>query len=178
MPTLETSRLTLHSFTEQDLDVLATLAADCNFMRFSLGAFTREETAAFLNKVMARDREGLPSQFAVIFRENERLIGYCGFFAQTVDGIEELEIGYRIDPEFWNRGLATEAARAVRNYAFSELRLPRVLSLIHPDNAASRRVTEKSGMTMEKQTVFRGFPTQVFSVHQQTEPQPPAGGGE
>src|SRR3954470_8765901 len=116
---------------------------------------------------MTRDRENLPSQFAVILRADKQLIGYCGFFAQTVDGIEELEIGYRIDPAFWNRGLATEAAQAVRDYAFNDLCLSRVISLIHPENIASWRVAEKNGMTVEKETVFREFPTLVFSLARQ-----------
>ncbi len=62
-------------------------------------------------------------------------------------------------------GLATEAAiRAVRDHAFEELQIARVISLIHPDNIASRRVAEKNGMTPEKETTFRGFPTIVYSV--------------
>ena len=164
MPTIETTRLSLRSFAEDDLDRMAELMADNDFMRFSLGVFSREQTGVFLDKVRARDRDGLPSQFGVVFRENNRLIGYCGFFSQTVDNTEELEIGYRIDPSYWRRGIATEAARAVRDYALSELRLSRVISLIHPDNIPSRRVAEKNGMTPEKETVFRGFPTIVFSV--------------
>jgi RimJ/RimL family protein N-acetyltransferase len=60
--------------------------------------------------------------------------------------------------------LATEAATAVRDHAFLDLKLPRVISLIHPDNIASRRVAEKIGMTHEKETVFRGFPTIVFAI--------------
>jgi len=133
-------------------------------MRFSLGVFSREQTAMFLEKVRGRDRAGLPSQFAVVLRDSERLIGYCGFFAQTVDGVEELEIAYRLDPSCWGQGLGTEAARAVRDYAFTQLQLSRVISLIHPDNVASRRVAEKNGMTPEKETVFRGFPTIVFGI--------------
>jgi [ribosomal protein S5]-alanine N-acetyltransferase len=164
MATLRSSRLLLRLFEETDLDRMAELMANKDFMRFSLGVFTRQQTAAFLEKVRARDREGLPSQFAVIFRENSRLIGYCGFFAQIVDGVEELEIGYRIDPAYWNRGMATEAARAVRDHALNDLHLSRVVSLIHPDNAPSRRVAEKNGMTLEKETIFRGFPTLVFSL--------------
>jgi RimJ/RimL family protein N-acetyltransferase len=140
--------------------------ADAKFMRFSLGVYSREQTAELIKKITGRDRAGLPSQFAVIFREDQQLIGYCGFFAQIVDEIEELEIGYRLDPAYWNRGIATEAARAVRDHAFNALQLRRVISLIHPDNVASRRVAEKNGMTAEKSTVFRGFPTIVFSLEQ------------
>lgn len=164
MIVLQTPRLLLRSFSDGDLDDMSALMANAEFMRFSLGVFSREQTAAFLEKVQARDREGLPSQFAVVPRSENRLIGYCGFFPQMVDGVKELEIGNRIHPDYWGQGFATEAARAVRDHGFSALGLPRLISLIHPDNLASRRVAEKNGMTPEKETVFRGFPTIVFSI--------------
>jgi len=162
--TIETPRLLLRDFVEADLDTLAALMANADFMRFSSGLFSREETERFLfDRVITPARVGLPSQFAVIVRAEKRLIGYCGFFCQIVDGVDEIEIGYRLHPDYWNRGLATEAARAVRDYAFEVMELKRVISLIHPDNRASRRVTEKNGMTLEKETTFRGFPTLVFA---------------
>jgi ribosomal-protein-alanine N-acetyltransferase len=167
MIALETPRLLLRSFTEDDLDEMSALMANTDFMRYSLGVFSREQTAAFLDKVRARDRDGLPSQFGVVLRAEERLIGYCGFFSQIVDDVEELEIGYRIHPVFWGQGLATEAARAVRAHGFDTLKLARLISLIHPENLASRRVAEKNGMTPEKETVFRGFPTIVFSIRRE-----------
>jgi ribosomal-protein-alanine N-acetyltransferase len=162
--TLETSRLTLRSFVADDLERMAKLFANERFMRFSTGRLTREQTVAFLEKVVGWNRVGLPSQFAVIDRAMETLIGYCGFLHQEVDGEKEVEIGYRLHPDFWNRGLATEAARAVRDHAFRDLQLARVISLIHPENHPSRRVAEKNGMIIEKETMFRGFPTFVFSI--------------
>ena len=161
---LSTERLKLRPFVESDLDNMARLMANEDFMRFSLGTFSREQTVAFLERVWVRDRAGLPSQFAVTLAENERLIGYCGFFLQTVDETEELEIGYRLDSAVWGKGIATEAARAVRDHGFCEYELLRVISLIHPKNLASRRVAEKNGMGPEKETVFRGFPTIVFEI--------------
>lgn len=162
---METPRLRLRHFVAADLDRLTELMANPDFMRFSSGVFTREQTASFLfDRVIAPAEAGLPSQFAVILRAENHLIGYCGFFRQLVDEVDEIEIGYRLHPDYWNRGLATEAARAVREYAFAVLQLDRVISLIHPDNHASRRVTEKNGMTLEKETTFRGFPTLVFSL--------------
>lgn len=161
---IETPRLILRHFVGADLDALAELMADADFMRFSSGVFTREQTATFLfDRVIAPARAGLPSQFALVLREENRLIGYCGFFRQVVDQLNEIEIGYRLHRDYWNRGLATEGAQAVRNYAFDVLKLERVISLIHPENHASRRVAEKSGMKLEKTTVFRDFPVQVFS---------------
>ncbi len=162
---IETPRCWLRHFVPEDLETMVALMANPDFMRFTSGVFSREETAAFLlDRVIAPARAGLPSQFALILRAESRLIGYCGFFRQVVDDENEIEIGYRLHPDYWNRGLATEAAQAVRDYAFAVLQLDRVISLIHPDNHASRRVTEKNGMTLEKKTTFRGFPTLVFSL--------------
>ena len=161
---LQTQRLKLRKFTPQDLDLLARLMSNPQFMRFSLGLLSLEQTAAFLEKILAGYRDNVPSQFAVLVRAENKLIGYCGFFRQTVDDVEEIEIGYRLDPNYWGQGMATEAARAVRDHAFRDLHLERVISLIHPDNIASRRVAEKNGMTIEKETVFRGFPTMVFAL--------------
>jgi RimJ/RimL family protein N-acetyltransferase len=164
MTSLQTPRLVLRPFVEGDLDRLSLLMANADFMRFSLGVLSREETAEFLEKVLARGRAGLPTQFAMIHRPDQQLVGFCGFFLQTVDGMEQPEIAYRLDPAFWGRGLATEAARVVRDHAFNDLHLPHVISLIHPDNVASRRVAEKNGMSPEKETIFRGFPTIVFGI--------------
>jgi ribosomal-protein-alanine N-acetyltransferase len=159
--------LTLRHFEAEDLDELATLMANPGFMRFSSGVFDREQTRRFLfERVIAPARAGLPSQFAVVRRGEDRLLGYCGFFRQEVDGRKEIEIGYRLHPDYWNHGLATEAARAVRAYAFDVLKLGRVISLIHPEDLASRRVTEKNGMVLEKETTFRGFPVLVFVAQQ------------
>jgi [ribosomal protein S5]-alanine N-acetyltransferase len=154
---LETSRLILRPFAADDLDRIAELMANKDFMRFSMGPMTHEQTQRFVDKVIAWDRDGLPSQFAMIVRSSGALAGYCGFFHQEVDGVNEIEIGYRLQRDFWNRGLTTEAARAVRNHGFRDLKLERVISLIHPDNLASRRVAEKNGMALERETTFKVF---------------------
>ncbi|HEX4697121.1 MAG TPA: GNAT family N-acetyltransferase [Candidatus Udaeobacter sp.] len=163
MPTLETRRLILRPFREDDLDRLANLMANRDFMRFSLGICTRQQTQGVLEKFLGWNNAGVPSPFAVVLRENNDVRGYCGFLHHPeVPG--EVEIGYRLDPAYWNRGLITEAARAVRDHAFADLELPRVISLIHPDNVPSRRVAEKNAMQVEKEITFRGFPTLVYAA--------------
>ena len=119
---LETSRLILRPFREEDVDLLAELMANEDFMHFSPRIYSCKQTAAFLEKILARQNRGLPSQFAVLSRADNRLIGY------------------QLHPNYWNKSLATEAAQAVRDHAFRDLDLSRVISLIHPENAASRRV--------------------------------------
>jgi ribosomal-protein-alanine N-acetyltransferase len=162
---LNTARLVLRSFREEDVAVMAQLFANPDFMRFSLGVFTeRKQTMAFIGKVMGWDRAGIPSQFAVVPRGEDAIIGYCGFFYHPEDGIEDMEIGYRLNPDYWNRGLITEAARAVRDHGFRDWKLSRVISLIHPENIPSRRVAEKNGMKVEKEIMFRGFPTLMYAI--------------
>jgi len=165
MPTLETARLILRSFRQKDVEQMAELFANTDFMRFSLGVFTdRKQTVAFIEKVMGWDRAGIPSQFAVVPRGDEAIIGYCGFFYHPEHAIEDIQIGYRLDPAYWNRGLITEAARAVRDHGFRDRKLSRVISLIHPENIPSRRVAEKNGMNVDKKITFRGFPTLMYAI--------------
>jgi len=75
-------------------------------------------------------------------RSERKLVGDCGLVIQEVDGIEELEVGYHFNRKYWGRGFATEAARACMDYAFERLGRRRVISMIRPDNAPSRRVAE------------------------------------
>jgi RimJ/RimL family protein N-acetyltransferase len=161
--TLETSRLILRPFRHEDIERLVELMANPDFMRFSLGPNTREKTHGVLQKFLSWQQADLPSPFAVVLRENNDLLGYCGFLHHD-ELPREVEIGYRLDPAYWNRGLITEAARAVRDYAFAGLTLPRVISLIHPENIPSRRVAQKIGLIPEKEITFRGFPTTVFAL--------------
>jgi RimJ/RimL family protein N-acetyltransferase len=165
MAILETARVTLRPFGLEDVDRMAELFANPDFMRFSLGVFTkREQTSAFIEKLIGWERAGMPSQFAIVPKREDKLIGYCGFYHHLEHRIPDVEIGYRLHPAFWNRGIATEAARAVRDHAFRDWKLERVISLVHPENIPSRRVAEKNGMTLEKEIIFRGFPTLMFSL--------------
>jgi hypothetical protein len=77
MAVLETSGLTLHRFCEDDVDLLSGLMANQDFMRFSLGVYTRGQTLGVLGKVLARQNANMPSLFAAMLRTNEMLLGYC-----------------------------------------------------------------------------------------------------
>ena len=163
MALLETARLSLRPFRAEDIDRLTELMANRDFMRFSLGPYTREQTQTVLQKFLSWEKAGLPAPFAVVLREHNDVLGYCGFLHHPeVPG--EVEIGYRLHPDCWNRGLITEAAQAVRDHGFRDWNLPRVISLIHPENTPSRRVAQKNGMRIEKEITFRGFPTLLFAI--------------
>lgn len=84
-----------------------------------------------------------------------------------LDGIEEIEIGYHVNKNFWGKDYATEAAIACRDYAFSKLSINKVISLIRPENAASRKVAEKNGMKIEREIVKSGFNHYVYACSQE-----------
>ena len=81
-----------------------------------------------------------------------------------IDGTAEVELGYDFRSDYWGRGLATEAASAVRDFAFTQLGLSRLISLIRPENVASRRVSEKVGMVKEKEILRAGHTYCVYAM--------------
>jgi RimJ/RimL family protein N-acetyltransferase len=151
----ETDRIALRRFGPSDLDDLAPILADPDVMRFSGdGPWSRDRTRRFLEGCVAdysEERWGF-GLWAVVHKEDDQLIGYCGLSRfDDVDGAPEVELGYRLSQEYWGRGLATEAARAVRDYAFRHLGMTRLISMIEPGNQRSIRVAKKAGMVFEKE---------------------------
>ncbi len=149
---IETKRLILRKMTIDDLDDLLLIFSDPKVMEsFGGGLFDRTKMEKWIRRNLDhQDRYGY-GLFSVILKESGELVGDCGLEHMEVDGMPEVEIGYDFLSSYWGRGLATEAASAVRDYAFHQLRLQRVISLIRPDNPASMRVAEKMGMVREKE---------------------------
>ena len=100
----------------------------------------------------------------MLLKSTQELIGDCGLVVQEVDAANEVEIAYHVRRDHWNRGLATEAARACRDFGFARLPVDRLISLIRPENLPSRRVAEKNGMTVWKEVVRVGLPHLVYSI--------------
>src|SRR6185369_7688438 len=95
---IATSRLLLRPFKPDDLELFVGFFSNEGFIRFSIGEFTRERVADFVNKVIGWDQAGVPSQFVVTVQQMNTPIGYCGFFHHHVDDWPEIEIGYRLLP--------------------------------------------------------------------------------
>jgi RimJ/RimL family protein N-acetyltransferase len=127
-----------------------------------------EQTASWLRYTLASYEQLALGYLAVLRKEDGALIGRCGLMDLVVEPAEpehrvrkgwfgredapsdvaltfECELGYTFDPVVWRQGFATEAACCVRDYARDVLQLSYVISAIHPANARSRRVAERSG---------------------------------
>ena len=97
-------------------------------------------------------------------RESQTPVGQIGLVMQEVEGATEPEIGYLVHRPFWRRGYASEAARAVREYAFGALGRSKVISLIRPENLPSQGVARSLGMAAQREVDFKGFRHIVFAA--------------
>lgn len=160
----ETERLTIRLLTDPDISALASIWTDDQVTRFMGGPRVFDEVCASFR----RNLIALPSQFdlwPVVERSSGVVVGHCGLLPKTVDGNEEIELIYVIAAVFWKRGYATEAAAAIRDYAFRTLGIARLVSLIDPAHAASARVALKLGMKPERDTVRpSGKTMKVYSI--------------
>ena len=164
---LRTQRLVLRDFRIEDMDDLLHVFGDAEVMRFGDGMQSPEWVAGWLSACVESYRRRGFGPYAVVRRGQEELIGYCGLFPfPDVNGKEEIEIGYRLRRSAWGQGYAAEAALAVRDYALGVLRIPRLIAIIDPENAASIRVAKKIGMQYEAPVTFEGYthPDHIYAV--------------
>lgn len=111
-----------------------------------------------------RYEKNLGGMNALIEKSTGALVGHAGLLVQVVDGIEELEIAYSLLPHFRGKGFATEAAQAVKEYAFANTYSPSLISIISLTNLPSQNVAVKNGMKIEKQTIYKDNPVYIYRV--------------
>ena len=97
-------------------------------------------------------------------KSEDILIGDCGLEHMEIGGKPAAELGYDFRSDYWNQGYATEAALAVRDFAFTELALPSLISLIRVGNKASRRVSEKIGMKLTDEYTMHDIEYFKYSI--------------
>jgi RimJ/RimL family protein N-acetyltransferase len=119
---------------------------------------TWEESEAQISRFVRHWEERGFGLWAVEHEESGAFVGFVGlvYHEGWAEGEHKTEVGWRLDRAYWGRGLATEGALASVRYGFEELGLERVISIIQPENAASRRVAEKTGLTLQGETRWRG----------------------
>jgi RimJ/RimL family protein N-acetyltransferase len=172
--TVETERLRLRPFRPDDLEPLGALHAIPEFWWYPLRrAQTREETAAFIERQIASRAERGFGLWAAELLDGEgpqaaRLIGWIGLSIPTFlpEILPAVEVGWRLDPAVWGRGLATEGGAASLRYGFEVLGLDRIVSVFEPENEASGRVMTRLGLTFDRATVHpeTGDPVRVLAI--------------
>jgi len=150
----ETERLILRPFIQTDVDRIFAMRSDKDVMRFIREPQNREESVNWLNLVSSRWETKRIGFCAVIEKQTDEFVGWCGIW--RLKETKELELGYAIAKKYWGKGFATEAALEFLQYTFEELKPGKVVAVVRPENTASRRVMEKLGMNLVKTGKFYG----------------------
>ncbi|MDR2097661.1 MAG: GNAT family N-acetyltransferase [Spirochaetaceae bacterium] len=143
---LETNRLSLREFLENDYDDLSEILQDKGVMYAYEHPFSNEEVENWYDKQIERYNKDGYGLWAVIHKETKDFLGQCGLTIQEINGKKYLEIGYLFKKEHWHNGYATEAALGCKKYAFETLMAERVYSIIRDNNIASQNVARRVGM--------------------------------
>jgi ribosomal-protein-alanine N-acetyltransferase len=163
---LETERLILRRFNENDTDAVFALRGDAEMMRFIREPQNRQESVNWLKMVSSLWETEKIGFCAVVEKSSGSLIGWCGLWRLKETG--ETEIGYAIARRFWGENFATEAARAFLIYGFETLKLGKIAAVAAPENTGSRRVMEKLGMTFDYTGEFYGRDLVHYSISRES----------
>jgi RimJ/RimL family protein N-acetyltransferase len=153
---IETDRLILRQWKESDRDIFAELNADQDNMAFFPKTYNRSESDAFIDKtieLIATNGFGL---FAVEVKETSQFIGFVGLASPPYETpfTPCTEIGWRLHKNSWGNGYATEAACAVLDFAFTELKKDEIVSFTSPLNLPSINVMKKIGLKRDESGDF------------------------
>jgi len=148
----ESERLGFREWTLDDLDFFATMNNKDSVMKYFPTKLSRQESEAFLQRIILHfDNHGY-GLYATEIKETGELIGFIGFQIATFYArfTPCVEIGWRLDDKFWNKGYATEGAKAALKYGFNYLNLQKVYSFTPKINQGSVKVMEKIGLKYQE----------------------------
>ncbi len=155
---LTTERLLLREMGLGDLDFIAAMLGHPEVMKYYPKLYSREEAKEWIRRQESRYVKDGYGLWLILLRKDQVPVGQAGLVRHVIEGKNYDEIGYLVHRPYWRNYYATEAAIAIREYAFTNLQMNKVCSLIRPENLPSRGVAAKLGMTAEKEVMFSGFP--------------------
>ena len=145
----DTSRLSFRCFKSGDLDQVLLLNRDPKVMTYFPGMKTIDEIKLDFKRYLEYHQKypGYGYWYTSLKDQNV----FVGFFVvKILAETGETEIGYRLLPEYWGRGLATEGAKGMVDYVKNTLKISRVVGVVNPENLASRKVLENAGLLFER----------------------------
>ncbi|WP_079710304.1 GNAT family N-acetyltransferase [Paraliobacillus ryukyuensis] len=164
---LNAPRIQFRPYTDDDFDYLFSMLSDPKMMRYIGDGQTKHRagTMQFLKWIYHTYHTGTDLGLMLLEeKESHQPIGHAGLVPQTIDGVNEIEIGYWISRAHWGMGYATEAASALLDYGRTRMENERFIALIQPGNVASRKVAGKLGMTLDKEIVLKNQLVHVYVI--------------
>ncbi len=163
---LETSRLLLRQWKPSDIDDYAAICRDSDVMKY-LGnkTFSRLEAWRHMAFLVGHWQLKGYGHWAVEEKESKKLIGRVGYlYPEDYPGFE---IGWTLSSDFWGKGYAYEAAVKALDYAFESLNQEEVISLIHPENQASIKLSKKLGQSYLRNQKVMGYDIKVYGINKE-----------
>ena len=165
---IETNRLLLRTFTEEDAALIYELNLDPDVIRYTHDPIKDLAHASeILEKVIIPQyvlyNHG---RWAVHVRSTLEFLGWCGLKYRSE--LNEIDLGYRFKKEGWGKGYATEAAWATIQYGFEKIGLQRIVARAEIDNIGSWKVLEKCGMTYIGDGEVDGYPVKTYEIWNQS----------
>ncbi|HLM61610.1 MAG TPA: GNAT family N-acetyltransferase [Pyrinomonadaceae bacterium] len=164
LPIIQTERLLLRMYKTGELESVYQLITDKDVTKFFPDYYSvkKEDVLASLPRRIERWRKYGFGQLGVFDKSGGSLIGYCGL--QPLDDTDEIEIYYGFNKNYWGKGIATEAAKAVLRFGFEEVKLERIVAVTHLENFASQKVLLGLGLKQGKNTRFYKTEAAYFAL--------------
>jgi ribosomal-protein-alanine N-acetyltransferase len=157
-----TARLELRPFAPGDEDAMLEVFGDAEALRFWGPPLDRDAVHDRIAHNREREAQDGFARWAIVLRASGELVGDAGLTLTDVEGVAEVELGWVVRSDHHGLGIASEAGSAWLDHAFGDLGLERIVSMIRPENVASRRVAEKLGMRVEREASWNDAPHLMF----------------
>ncbi|WP_461787827.1 GNAT family N-acetyltransferase [Pedobacter sp.] len=160
---LETERFWIRELSEQDVDGMFELDSNPNVHAF-LGnkpIHSIEEALNYIHFIQQQYTAYGIGRWAIIDKANGDFVGWTGFkfITEPINNhVNFHDIGYRLVQRYWNKGIATETAKACLKYGFTQLKLKEVYGMCHIDNKASKNVLQKCGLQLIEEFEYNEMP--------------------
>ena len=164
---LETDRLILREYTQDDFDALYAILSDPETMQHYPKPYDAAGTQRWLDWSSDNYRRYGFGLWAIDLKETGAFLGDCGLTMQNIDGVQLPEIGYHICKDHWRRGYGSEAAHAVRDWAFRNTDFAALYSYMSATNTASYSTAAAAGMSRIKEYLDDGVPHLVYRITRQ-----------
>jgi ribosomal-protein-alanine N-acetyltransferase len=149
----------------EDADFSFRTTADPLVSRFIGGIRTLDWHRQRIAEIIDHQRIHGFSRWTVVLKSSGEQIGRCGPMLKAIEGVGEMELGYALARVYWGRGYASEAARAALGHCLNVSGPRRIVAVIDPENHASIRVAEKTGMVFERMIDWEGEPANLYSLN-------------
>lgn len=164
IPMITTPRLVLRPFTLGDFDALFRIVQEPDIFRYfpTPAAWAKEKVERYIHYQIAHWQKYKYGHWAVVMRETGQIIGWNGL--EYLPDTDETEVGYLLSGMFWGKGIATEAAGAAVKFGLNKIGLKEIIGLTHPQNLASQRVLEKSGLSFTRSASYFGMEMLRYAI--------------